>query len=182
MAFLRGNQMPIEGYRARGLLLLTGMLVILLSSTACRLTVEEQQQPVEPQRTAMSVGVGALPEFDAAVSAIDFDPPLPWDSLLTNRRPVKLLAAVENNGTRPLYDLVVEARLSSQQGEFSARDQLKVARLAPGETKVVEFGRMMPATALPRSPSYTVRVTVGGGQRDAHPENNNHEISIRVSD
>lgn len=174
--------MLLEGFWARSVVLLAAALVTLSSSTACRLSVEEAPPKVELQRSTMSTGVAALPAYDAAVSAIDFDPPLQWENLLDSRRPIKLLAAVENNGTNTLYNLVVEAVLTSQRSDFSLSDRVKLEKLAPGETKVVEFKEIEPVTTLPRSSSYRIGVTVDGQQADANPSNDRHEVIVRVAD
>jgi hypothetical protein len=178
------KQMPIARFKALHLTLLAGTLVVLLSSAACQVSLEEvnQSPPVEVQRTAMAQSVSSLPEFDAAVSAIDFDPPIRSDTILRSQRPVRLLAAVENNGTMPLYDLRVEAFLSSQGNGSTIKDWVKVERLAPGETRVVEFQRMASVSTLPKSSFYRIGVTVSGRQPDADPTNNTHEMIVRVSD
>jgi hypothetical protein len=179
------KQMLITRFRSLRLALFAGALVILLSSTACSVVVEEVKQSppvVEAQRTAMVQGVSTLPEFDAAVSAIDFDPPIRSDTTLRSQRSVKLLAAVENNGTMPLYDLKVEAYLSSQGNGSAIQDSVTVEKLAPGETRVVEFHRMGSISTLPKSSFYRIGVTVSGRQPDANSQNNTHEVVVRVSD
>lgn len=82
----------------------------------------------------------------------------------------------------PLSQLVVEARLSSQKGEFSAQDKVQVDRLSPGETKVVEFAGVAPAQMLPKSPSYRIRVTVDSQQSGTNLRSNSREVIVRVVD
>jgi hypothetical protein len=176
--------MPIRGFRARDLALLVGTLLILFASSACTVTVEEAKPSptAVAQRSSMSSGISALPEIDAAISAIDFDPPLRSDTLLRSQRPVKLLAAVENSGTTALYDLTVEAFLASEGSGVTIQDRVRVEKLAPGETRVVEFQQMASISTLPKSSSYRIWVTVGGRQPDANLRNNLREVIVRVSD
>jgi hypothetical protein len=179
------RQPPTARFRALRLALLAGALVVLTSMTACKVTVEEvkpRTPVVEVQRTAMAQAVSALPDFDAAVSAVDFDPPIRSDTILRSQRPVKLLAAVENSGTMPLYDLRVEAFISSQGNGSLLHDWVTVEKLAPGETRVVEFQQMASLATLPKSSFYRIGVTVGGRQPDANPKNNIHEVIVRVGD
>lgn len=167
----------------RELTFLVALLVTALSLSACRVSVEEPLVSSAPtELTVLSNSVTSLPDYDAAVAAIDFDPPLQRDAVYDPRRPTKLLAAVENRGTMPLLRLVVEASITSQKGDFSAQDSVYLERLAPGETRVVEFDGVAPATTLPRSPSFRIRVVVNGFQRDANPQNNSREVLVRVVD
>jgi len=174
--------MPVGRDSIRGPVVLVLLFLLVLSLTGCDLTIEEPQATQVPDGmpSALSTGVVQLPLYDAAVSAIDFDPPLKRDLLLTELRSVKLLAAVENRGTMPLAELSVEARLSSEKGELLARDVAHVDTLSPGETKVVEFQRVVPASGLPKSSSYRVSVTVGSKEPDSNLQNNSREVIVRV--
>lgn len=158
-------------------------LLIALLSTGCRLVVEEPAAVGnDTQFSAMSGGVMELPEYDAAVSAIDFDPPLKRDALVSLLRPVKLQVAVENKGIMPLTNLVVEARITSQKGDFSASDRVRVSRLSPGEVRLVEFEGVSPPAEMPASSSYRIRVTVEGQRTDANPRNDSRDVVVRVVD
>ncbi len=175
--------MPVRSDPVRGLVASMLLLALVLSLTGCELIVEESPGARETaQHTSLTQAVTALPDYDVAVSAVDFDPPLRRETLVDAQKPVKLLAAIESKGTMALTQLVVEARITSQNGDFSAQDRLLLERLAPGETKVVEFEGMAPATMLPRSPFYRIKVSVEGRQADAHPQNNSREVTIRVVD
>ncbi len=164
-----------------GLLFLSLVLAVFL--TACELSVEEPQGARdEAQRSALSVGVASLPAYDVAVSATDFDPPLRRETLSSSTRSVKLMAAIENRGTMPLTRVVVEARISSHKGDFSAQDWAQIDKLSPGETRVVEFAGVEPVTTIPRSPSYQILVSARSQQPDANPQNNNRELIVRVAE
>lgn len=175
--------MPNKKDARHGPLLLVLFLLLAFSVTGCELIVEEPRAAREDaQRVAMSTAVAELPEYEVAVSAIDFDPPLRREVLQNTHAAVKLLAAVENKGTMPLTQLVVEARVTSQKGEFSAQDRVRIDRLSPGETKVVEFGGVAPVQMLPKSPSYRVMVAVESQQPSLAFRNSSREVIIRVVD
>jgi hypothetical protein len=175
--------MPSNRGATRVAILLLALSAFALLVSGCELIVEESNGARGgAQRNAMSTAVADLPDYDVAVSAIDFDPPLKQQSIPTNQKTLKLLAAIENKGTMPLSQLVVEARLSSQKGEFSAQDKVQVDRLSPGETKVVEFAGVAPAQMLPKSPSYRIRVTVDSQQSGTNLRSNSREVIVRVVD
>ncbi len=175
--------MPSNRGAARVVVLLLALSALALILPGCELVVEDSGGARGyAQRNAMSTAVADLPEYDVEVSAIDFDPPLKQQTILTNQKTLKLLAAVENRGTMPLRQLLVEARLSSQKGEFSAQDRVQVDRLSPGETKVVEFSGVAPAQMLPKSPSYRIRVTVESQQSGSNLKPASREVIVRVVD
>jgi hypothetical protein len=163
------------------------LLLILFASAliaiGCELIVEDPARARgDAQRNAMSTAVADLPEYDVSVSAIDFDPPLKQQTMLSTHKTVKLLAAIENKGTMPLNQLSVEARVASQKGDFSAQDRVQIDRLSPGETKVVEFAGVAPVQMLPKSPSYRIRVSVDSQQSSGNLRSNYREVIVRVMD
>ena len=175
--------MPSRADVMRRLAMVAALSALILMLSSCELVVEDQQaDQTNRQQTSLSQSVAALPKYDVAVSGIDFDPPLRRERPLDPQKPVKLLAAIESKGTMPLSRLVVEARITSESGDFSAQDRMVLEKLAPGETKVVEFDGMAPATMLPKSPSYRIRVSVSSLESDANPVNNSREVVIRVVD
>ena len=166
---------------------LAALLLILAASalivTACQLIVEDPAGVRgDTQRKATSTVVADLPEYDVSVSAVDFDPPIKQQTIPSTQKAVKLLAAIENKGTMPLTQLIVEARMSSQKGDFSTQDKVQIDRLSPGETKVVEFAGVAPVQMLPKSPSYRILVTVDGQQPGTHLRSNYREVIVRVVD
>ncbi len=178
--------MPLRRDATRGPAVLVFLLLVLaFTLSGCELTIESPRKaPNDAQRAALSTGIAQLPDYDVAVSAIDFDPPLNRETVLNSQRPIKLLAAVENKGTMPATGLTVEARITSQKGEFTAQDRAQIERLSPGETRLVEFVGVapVPVNTLPRSPSYQIRVTVSGKQLDGNTSNNTREVIVRVTD
>ncbi len=166
---------------ARRSAVLAPLLALVLLAAGCELVVDEPRAARDDaQRNAMSTAVADLPEYDVAVSAIDFDPPLRRGTLLSTHETVKLLAAVENKGTMPLSHLVVEARVISQKGDFSAQDRVQIDRLSPGETRVVEFQGVAPVQMVPQSPSYRISVTVNGQPSNPRLRSNSRDVVVRV--
>ena len=176
--------MPTIKDAARGPMTIVSMLALAVVVAGCQLIVEEPHAGPRDssQRNAMSTAIADLPAYDVAVSAIDFDPPLKQGTLFDNQTNVKLLAAVENKGTMPLSQLVVEARVISQNGDFSAHDKAVIDSLSPGETKVVEFKRAAPFPMVPKSPYYNVRVTVASQQPGTELKSASREVIVRVVD
>ncbi len=175
--------MPTAREAIRGVAVLVAIFSLSLVLAGCELVVEEPAQsnssrswdPLAPSATG-------LPQYDVSVSAIDFDPPLKRQALQGYTKPVKLLAAVENKGTMALTNLIVEASIASQNGDFSARNRVSLEKVAPGETRVVEFAGMLPDSNAPRSPSYRIRVIVEGKQLGSNVRGNVREVIVRVVD
>ncbi|MGE5620862.1 MAG: hypothetical protein ACM3US_16565 [Sphingomonadaceae bacterium] len=173
------NREPVRGLVAPAVVVL--LVTFALTLAGCDFIVEEARTfrgGAEPG--AKPTAVADLPEYDVAVSAIDFDPPLKRETLVSTQNSVKLLAAVENRGTMPLTGLLVEARVTSQKGDFTADDRVPIDRLSPGETKVVEFEGVAPAQVLPRSTSYRVRVLVESTQSNTNLRSASREVIVRV--
>ncbi len=169
--------------RGPAVLTFLSVLALVVFSAGCRVTVEEPHGTSDNgQRTAMSASAAPLPQYDVAISAVDFDPPLKPELLLSPNRPVKLVAAVENKGAMQLSKLVVEASVDSQEGEFSLQDRVSLEKLAPGETRVVQFNKVSTLTAIPRSSSFKVKVSVASPQLDQALPKPSRELLIRVSD
>ena len=175
--------MPTAREAMRGLIILATLLAMSLILSSCDLVVEEPKVSTSKDYQQLaSTSATELPLYDVMVSAIDFDPPLKQEALLGFNKPIKLLAAIENKGTMTLTELTIEASVSSQKGDFNARDRVPLAKLAPGETRVVEFGGMVPTTPIPKSPSYRIRVTVDGRQLGPNVHGNVREVIVRVAD
>jgi hypothetical protein len=177
--------MPNTRGAARGPAVLSSLFVFAfaLFLTGCELSLQEPQGASEGgQRVAMSTVAAPLPQYDVAISAIDFDPPLKPGAVLNPARPVKLMAAVENKGSMQLSKLVVEARVSDQRGDFSAQGQVQVDKLSPGETRVVEFQGVAPVSGLPRSPSFKIKIDVDGAQLDPALPKPSRELVVKVTD
>lgn len=87
--------MPSNRGATRVAILLLALSAFALLVSGCELIVEESNGARGgAQRNAMSTAVADLPDYDVAVSAIDFDPPLKQQSIPTNQKTLKLLAAI----------------------------------------------------------------------------------------
>ena len=151
--------------------------------TGCRVGIEEPHNAGANIQLATSpTAAASLPQYDVAISAIDFDPPFRRETALNPQQPVKLAAAVENKGTMQLSRLVIEARVTNQKGDFTAQDHVLIDKLSPGETKVVEFGGPVILTTLPKSPSFLIRVAVDGSQLDPALPKPSRELIVKATD
>lgn len=169
----------------RGLAVLTFLfvLVAVILLAGCSVSVEEPRLATEKeQRTALSTSAAPLPQYDVAISAVDFDPPLRGEALLTVQQPVKLVAAIENKGAMQLSKLTVEARVTDRRGDVSLQDRVSLDKLSPGETRVVEFGRSSPLVSLPHSSSFRVTVSVDSPQLNPVLPRPSKELIVRVSE
>lgn len=177
--------MPTRWYAARGPVVLSVFVAFALVflQTGCEIKVEGPQgASKDGEQVAMSTSTTPLPQYSVSISAIDFDPPLKSDNLLKSQQPVTLVAAVENKGTAQLTQLTVVAQVSSQRGEYSARDQVQVDKLSPGETKVVKFKGVAPLAELPKSPSYRISVSVDSPQLDPAVPRPSRVLTVKVAD
>lgn len=173
------ESMPVHWDVARGPAVLLLLLALASLVTACEVSVVEPQATSQAtQQVALSTGVRALAAYDVAVSAVDFDPPLRREALVSSTERVTLLAAVENRGSMPLTKITVEARLTSPKGEFTAQDRAEIARLSPGEVHVVEFAGMQPYRSLPSASSYKISVRADAQQADSQTANNVREVIV----
>ncbi len=102
--------MPRSRDAARGPIALLLLLAVTLFTGGCQLIVEDPHGAGgdDSQQNAMSTAVADLPDYDVSVSAIDFDPPLKQETLVSSQQGVKLLAAVENRGTMALTKLIID--------------------------------------------------------------------------
>ena len=175
--------MPATRGTISSVIAIFAFIVISTVLAGCELVVEDQQKTSARElKQPVATLATELPLYDVSVSAIDFDPPLTREALSGFQKSIKLLAAVENKGTMALNNLTVEAQIVSQKGDFRANDRVPLAKIAPGETRVVEFKGMVPTTSIPKSPSYSIRVTVDGPQIGANVRGNVREVIVRVLD
>ena len=172
-----------DAVRGPAALVLLTALAFLVLSAGCSVIVDEANKAADVGvRSTASAAAAPLPQYDVAISAVDLDPPLRQGAVLSPNQPFKLVAAVENRGSMPLSALQVQARFSSQQGDFSVQDQISLDRLSPGETRVVEFRRVGTVSSLPRSPSYSIIVSIDAPQMDSSRPKPTRELTVRVVD
>lgn len=170
----------MRGPAALSLLLAVAFLVF---SAGCSVVLDEASQAADGgPRSPISVSAAPLPQYDVAISAIDLDPPLRQSTMLNPDQSLRLVAAVENRGSMPLNMVQVQARLSSQQGDFSIQDQVSLDRLSPGETRVVEFRKVGVVFNLPKSSYYRITVSVASPQIEPSRPMPTRELTVRVTD
>jgi hypothetical protein len=175
---------PRDAIRFQTILIFLAALSMALLSAACDVVVEDRPDGASfPGQRSYPLALNRqLPQYEVAISAVDFDPPLSRETLQDAGNPVKLVAAVENKGTKQLSGLTVVARIENQKGDFSEQDQVGIDKLIPGELRVVEFDGIAPLPDLPRSPSYRIRITVDGPQLDSWRPKPTRELLVRVLD
>ncbi len=107
-----------------------------------------------------AVSTVAPPEHGIAVLAIDFDPPLDSDEILTSSG-VTLLVAVENQGTSDEQDVPVKALLLDVSDNATERElfdeTVTIPSLEGGELRVVRFTQV---SQVPLLESYRLLVRV----------------------
>jgi len=154
------------------------LLVFLL--TGCRLAevANLQGKPSATVGASSPITLRALVSGpDVAVSAVDFVPPLRSSS---NGPPVELslVVAIENKGDRTEQSVRVVAQITDQDEKVLHSEAQTVDRLAAGEGKVVQFGRL---SDLPLRPVYTVKVWTVAVSGEEHLDNNMKTFRVPVS-
>lgn len=118
-------------------------------------------------------------EHDLAVLALDLEPRLEYEKIVSNDEGVTLLVAVENVGVWTETDVKVEARLSSNDGsEVILEKTTRIDAIAPGETKVV---RLRSPSRIPYLSAYLFEVHVSPVAKEAHTTNNHKSYEIRIT-
>lgn len=115
-------------------------LVLSFGLTGCiKVEVIDRQSEIDITNTISSSRVPE--EHDLAILAVDFDPPLDdYEQLLDNPDGITLMIAVENTGLSTELDVLIDAHLSTDEGEtILVEGQAEIASIAPGETQVVRF-------------------------------------------
>ena len=97
-------------------------------------------------------------EHDVAVLAVDFEPALEYEHIISDSEGITLLVAVENTGLWAEIDVQVEARLSSYKSDDPILEDVRaIDAIAPGEIKIV---RSKTPSRIPYRPAYRLRVHV----------------------
>ena len=138
--------------------------------------------PSSSYRSQRGAGVSEAPVtqamHDLAIAAVDFDPALNMDTILSGR-PYSLLVAVENKGNRLEAPFTVTAQLlTTDRTQVLLSSQRTVQMLAPGDITVARFPiENMP----PRRRAYVLSAQVQAVPRDANLSNNTRLLDIQVS-
>ena len=119
------------------------------------------------------------PEHDLAVLGAEMNPQL--DGVLRAPRGAatfQLLVAVENRGTQPERDVIVEAWLESDGDQILLTSKTIVPYVAPGEVAVA---RLSATGVIAIMPCYVMTVSVRPVPFETYVGNNTSEYEIAVS-
>lgn len=134
-----------------------------------------------PAAGAVEVFTSPLAEkskHDLAVMTVEFDPPLKYEQLIARRQSVALLVVVENTGTTTEREVVVEANLTSpKDSKLSITQEATVDSIAPGEIRIVRFGRL---DDIPYHETYRLVVTVEPVDGETSLGNNQKAFEIQI--
>ncbi|HSJ57154.1 MAG TPA: hypothetical protein VLC95_08230 [Anaerolineae bacterium] len=134
--------------------------------------------PVAGQTEAFTSPLSEQSKHDLAVMTVEFDPPLNYQQLIARRQSVALLVVVENKGTTTEREVVVEASLTSaQDSTLSITQQAVVDRIAPGEIRIVRFGRL---DDIPYRETYHLEVAVEPVDEESNLSNNRKAFEIQI--
>jgi hypothetical protein len=123
-----------------------------------------------------------LEEHNLAVLAVDFDPPLEYQEIISRKRRgegITLLVAVENTGATSEHDVSVEVDLSKDDGQtlFLHKSAL-IDAIAPGEITLVRFKD----TEIPFSYEYQLRVRVEAVEGELYLVDNEKSYDLLVTE
>jgi hypothetical protein len=165
--------------RARTLLWLTSTLALMLMFLAGCAEVEVID--TTPEAGEVEVFASPLSEeskHDLAVMTVEFDPPLNYQQLIARRQSVALLVVVENRGTITEREVVVEASLTTpQDNALSITQEAIVDHIAPGEIRIVRFGRL---DDIPYHETYHLEVAVEPVSGESILGNNRKAFEIQI--
>lgn len=146
----------------------------LLALAGCTIDVRAST----PSPTVVIPSPGAGEWHDLALVSLSFEPPLQTISSIDAARQVKLVAVVDNRGTRPELDVLVTAVLrTADSGEIKAVQTSTIERLAPGEARVVRFGNL---DGLPHASQYLVTVRIAQVPGESAIENNEGSLYVTI--
>ena len=159
---------------------IAGALVLALVSLAACAEVEVVDTTLStsaPDTLASPLSPGSG-EHNLAVLAVDFDPPLSYEQLITRRQSVALLVAIENTGTRTERNLTVRVQLStSEDPDLLLTQGASVASIASGEIQIVRFARL---GEIPYHQSYRLEVAVDPVDWESDLSDNHRAFDIQI--
>lgn len=149
------------------------LALALFATAGCTVEIRASPPP-----TVVIPGPGTGEWYDLALVSLGFDPPLSSVSSIEAARQVRLVAVVDNRGTRPAQDVVVTAIVrTADSGEIKAVQTSIVERLAPGEARVVRFGYL---DGAPEASRYVVAVRIAPVLGETHVENNEGTLYVTI--
>jgi len=152
--------------------------VVILSLVGCsRIEVVDRQEGNDIETPTPSQI--APDEHDLAILAVDFEPQLDYEQIVTDPDEITLLIAVENTGLSTETNILVEAQLSADEGRTVIVEQsAEITSIAPGETQVVRFSRI---PRPPYRPTYQLSVQVVVVPGEANMANNLRIYDINIT-
>ena len=134
------------------------VLIALCTSGCIRIQVIDRT-PSIAQPTPYTQ-VQPLDEHNLAVLAVDFDPPLEYEEIISSKnsgKGITLLVAIENTGSVAETDVVVEVELyQDEEDKPFLHKTSSVDGIVPGEIELVRFKD----TEIPFSDRYRLKVYV----------------------
>ena len=172
---------PFDGkgvvLKARELLWIGFALANLLQVGCGQVQVSESP----PMPIPMETPATGRPEHDLAILGAEVDPPLDGaNRLMGGAVSFQLLVAVENRGSQPERDVIVEAWLKAPSGREEVvilNGKTIVPYLAPGEVRVAKVSA---SGAIPVLSSYTIAVTVRPVRFETNVGNNTNQYQVFV--
>lgn len=120
-------------------------------------------------------------DHNLAVLAVDFDPPLEYDEIMSRRERgegITLLVAVENTGVVAEENVTVSVELAKDGAQtVFLRKQAAVGAIAPGEIKLVRFKD----TEIPFSYEYQLKVHVAEVEGETNTADNTRTYDLLIT-
>jgi hypothetical protein len=159
---------------------IAGALVLALVSLAACAEVEvvDTTPSISAPDTLASPLSPGSGEHNLAVLAVDFDPPLSYEQLITRRQSVALLVAIENTGTRTERNVTVRVQLStSEDPDLLLTQGASVASIASGEIQIVRFASL---GEIPYHQTYRLEVAVDPVDWESDLSDNRRAFDIQI--
>ena len=174
-----------SGFRSRvgRIAALVAMLAAVFPLSGCGVNVTDRTPASPTPLTRNSSGLVDAPStaenHDVAIAAVDFDPALDPQKLVSGK-PHSLLVAIENKGNRTEEQVIVTAQLlTADRQQVLMSSQKQVNLISPGNLTVVKFPGA--TNNLPRQRTYLLNVEIQPCPREANLANNKRTLEIQVS-
>jgi len=116
------------------------MMLASLSLAGCNGVEIVDRAPVPLDTLSLSKASPPPDEHDVAVLAIEFDPSLEYEQIMTRGEQATLLVAVENVGLQTEAEIKVKARLSTYEDDTPILEKTcYIDTIAPGQIKIARF-------------------------------------------
>lgn len=134
------------------------MILASLSLAGCAQIEIVDRAPASLDTPSPNKVKAPVDEHDLAVLAVDFDPSLDYEQIMTKSEEATLLVAVENMGLRTETDVKVKALLSTYEDDTPILEKTSyLDAIAPGQIKIARFKGI---SRIPYKPAYRLKVWV----------------------